>query len=238
MADLHLNPDLVVFMAVGIVGAAAFVEERLAIRTVAHQDGQLITAVGIATLIQGAVAIIWTALPENVPFFGNANVHVVTFLGGHVYPYTLWLIGLAVVVTLVLYVVLRRTMLGVALLAIAEDREAASVRGINVRILAVGAFAFSGMLAGFFALFIGPHTDATVSVALTLALFGFVAVAIGGFGSLPGGLIGGLIVGMITELPKRYLGPQYSGLLVFAALLLILMIRPGGLFGTFRERVV
>ena len=118
------------------------------------------------------------------------------------------------------------------------DREAASLRGINVRALALGAFCVSGAVAGALGPFIGPQTDAVASLGTSLALLGFVALAMGGFGSLPGGLIGGFVIGLIEAFTNRYLGTQYSNLMVFAVLLLILLFRPGGLFGTVRERMV
>jgi branched-chain amino acid transport system permease protein len=76
------------------------------------------------------------------------------------------------------------------------------------------------------------------TLGAALALKGFVALAIGGFGSLPGALIGGLTVGLVESLAARYLGAEYSNLAVFAVLLLVLMTRPSGLFGRVTERVV
>ena len=69
-----------------------------------------------------------------MPFFGGDTVE--TVLGGRVFPVTLWLIGVAVVLTFGLAILLRKTMLGITLLAVSEDREAAAVRGINARVLA------------------------------------------------------------------------------------------------------
>lgn len=236
LVTLHLTPVLALLLAAGVVGVVAVVEERVAFRTVTTIDARLITAVGVATLIEGVSALKWGGPPLGVPFFGGSNV--VTVLGGRAFPVTFWLIGVAVVLTGALYVLLRKTMLGIALLAISETKEAASVRGINVRALAIGAFAASGVIAGALGLFVGPHTDAVTTIATKLALFGFVALAIGGFGSLPGGLIGGLAIGMITEVCTRYLGASYGSLMVFAAFMLVLLVRPGGLFATVRERVV
>jgi branched-chain amino acid transport system permease protein len=128
--------------------------------------------------------------------------------------------------------------LGLALLAVAEDREAALLRGVNVRRVALGAFVFSGLLAGALGPVIGPKTFAVATLGSALALKGFVALAMGGFGSLPGGLIGGLAVGLIEASTSRWLGSDYADLMVFGVLLLILLVRPTGLFGRVRERMV
>jgi branched-chain amino acid transport system permease protein len=233
---LKLNVGIVFVLAAVIVAAVAGLEERIAIRPTRGVEAQLVTTVGAATLLNGVIAVIWGGNALQVPFFGSSTVKDV--LGGRVFPVQLWLIGVAVVLTAALWVFSRKTLLGTALLAVSEDREAASLRGINVRALALGAFCVSGAVAGALGPFIGPQTDAVASLGTSLALLGFVALAMGGFGSLPGGLIGGFVIGLIEAFTNRYLGTQYSNLMVFAVLLLILLFRPGGLFGTVRERVV
>jgi branched-chain amino acid transport system permease protein len=130
------------------------------------------------------------------------------------------------------------TVLGIALLAVSEDREAALMRGINVRALGIGAFAVSGIVAGLLGPLIGPKTFAVATLGSDLALKGFVAMAIGGFGSAPGALIGGFAVGLIESEAGRYLGASYSNLMIFAVLLGVLLLRPNGLFGHARERMV
>jgi branched-chain amino acid transport system permease protein len=133
---------------------------------------------------------------------------------------------------------MRRTLLGIALLAISEDSEAALLRGISVRTLALGTFAFSGLIAGLMGLFIGAQVDAVATLGTSLAVYGFVAIAIGGFGSLTGGLIGGLAVGLIEALAQRYWGGPYGDVAVFGVLLFVLLVRPAGLFGRVSERMV
>jgi branched-chain amino acid transport system permease protein len=230
-------PTIVVFgLAAGIVAAVAVVEERVAIRTVIGTEGQLITTVGFATLLDGVTQVFWGGEPLQVPFFGSSKVW--DLFGGRVFPVEITLMIVAVAVAVVIAVVGRNTMLGLAMLALSEDREAALMRGINVRALAIGAFAVSGALAGLVGPIIGPKTFAVATLGSALALKGFVAMAIGGFGSASGALIGGLSVGLIESLAGRYLGASYSTLMVFSALLVVLLLKPAGLFGTVRERAV
>jgi branched-chain amino acid transport system permease protein len=94
------------------------------------------------------------------------------------------------------------------------------------------------VLAGALGPVIGPKTFAVATLGSALALKGFVALALGGFGSLTGGLIGGLVIGLVEEYTTRYLGSEYSNMVVLGVLLLVLMTRPTGLFGRTRERVV
>ncbi len=234
--SLHA-PVVVVFLLAGvIVAVVAAVEERLAIRTTRDIEAQLVTTVGVATLLNGATQLIWGAQPLEVPFFGPTGVW--KELGGRVFPDDLLLVAVAIVIAFGLVALSRTTLLGLALLAVSEDREAAEVRGINVRLLALGAFAFSGLIAGLIGPVVGPKTFAVATLGEALALKGFVALAMGGFGSMPGALVGGMAVGLIEPFSARYIGDNYSNTMVFAALLLILLVKPAGLFGRFRERTV
>ncbi|HVX21962.1 MAG TPA: branched-chain amino acid ABC transporter permease [Acidimicrobiales bacterium] len=233
---LKWNVVLVIVLSAVIVAVAAGVEERIAIRPVRGTEPQLVTTVGVATLLNGVTVLIWGPHALQIPFFGSTTAKHV--FGGQVLPVDLWLIGIAVVLTVALWLFSRKTLLGTALLAVSEDREAASLRGINIRAVALGAFCVSGAVAGALGPFIGSKEDAVASLGTQLALLGFVALAMGGFGSLPGGLIGGFAVGLIQALSGRYLGTQYENIMVFAVLLLVLLFKPGGLFGTVRERMV
>ncbi|HEX3947078.1 MAG TPA: branched-chain amino acid ABC transporter permease, partial [Acidimicrobiales bacterium] len=128
---LKLNVGLVFLLSAAIVAAVAGLEERIAIRSVRGVEAQLVTTVGVATLLNGVTSVIWGGEPLEVPFFGSSTVKEV--LGGRVFPVELWLIGVAIVLSGVLWLFSRKTLLGTALLAVSEDREAASLRGINVR---------------------------------------------------------------------------------------------------------
>jgi branched-chain amino acid transport system permease protein len=230
-------PVLVVALAATvIVMVLAGLEERFAVRPVPDHQTQLVTTLGVATLLNGATQLVWGGQPLTVPFFGGNDV--VDLFGGRVYPAEIALLVLAVALVVGLSVLAKRSMLGLALMGMSEDREAAALRGVDVRKLAFWAFAASGALAGLLGLFVGPKTYAVATLGAALALKGFVALAIGGFGSLPGALIGGLTVGLVESLAARYLGAEYSNLAVFAVLLLVLMTRPSGLFGRVTERVV
>lgn len=226
----------VFLLAGGVVFLVAALEERIAIRFVRVAEAQLVTTVGVATLINGAVVRIWGPSPLSVPFFGSNQI--MTILNGRVLPDEITIIVVTVVIVGGLMFLSRRTMIGLAMLAIAENREAAMLRGVNVRRLALGAFAFSGLLAGLLGPILGPQTFAGAGLASAIALYGFVALAIGGFGSLPGGLIGGMVIGFAQQFTSRYMNSNYPDVVVFAILLLVLLLKPTGLFGKTRERVV
>jgi len=230
-------PVVVAFLLCGaVVAALAVVEERIAIRPVRVTEGHLITTVGFATLLAGASQQIWGSNAYTVPFMDGPAVW--TVLGGRVQPVTLVLIGCAVVITIGCAIYARRSMIGIAILAMAEDRDAASLRGINVPLLVLAAFGVSGAIAGLVAPVVGPQTFAVATLGSSLALKGFVALALAGFGSLGGGLAGGLAVGVLESYTARYLGSSYVDMVTFGVLLAVLLIKPNGLFGRPRERMV
>lgn len=227
---------LVAILAAAIVGAIAALEERVAIRPVKDSHNLLVTTLGASFIMEGVAQVIWGGEPRKVPFFIGDGV--LDFAGGRVYPVELALIVLVVLLVVALQQFSKRSLIGIALLGMSEDREAAQLRGVNVRRFAFLAFVFTGMLAGIVGVFVGPKTFAVATLGASLAIKGFVVLAIGGFGSLGGVLVGGAVVGLTEVFASRYLGTDFANLSVFAILIIILMLKPTGLFTRSRERVV
>ena len=227
---------LVLLLAGAAVAAVAAIEHIVAIRPVRDMHNILVTTLGASIFIDGAAQLIWGSQPLTVPFFGGNDA--ISVLGGRVYPVELVLIVLAVVLVVGFVQFGRRSMTGLALLGMSEDREAAQLRGVNVAAMAFGAFVAAGALAGFLGVVVGPKTFAVSTLGAALALKGFVVLAIGGFGSMPGTLVGGMLVGVAVAWAARYLGGEYANLVVFLILITVLLVRPAGLFVRAKERVV
>ncbi len=236
LVTFQLPVIAVALIAAVTVMLLAGLEERFAVRLADDHKSQIVVTLGAATVLNGVAQLIWGSEPLRVPFFGPSQI--ISLAGGRIYPVEITLLAITVVLVIVLGVLSRRLLLGLALWGMSEDREAATLRGINVRRLTFGAFAFSGALAGVLGLFVGPKTFAIATLGVALALKGFVALAIGGFGSLPGALVGGLTVGLVEAAATFYLGSEYGGIAVFAMLIAILLARPAGLFTRVRERTV
>jgi len=232
----HLPTALVLVIAAAAVALVAAIEERIAIRPVGDMHNILVTTLGASILLDGIAQLTWGSQPLSVPFF--AGDKAISLFGGRVYPVEIFLIAIAVLLVVGLGFYSRRSLTGLALLGMAEDREAALLRGVNVRRLAFMAFVAAGALAGFVGLFVGSKTFAVSTLGAALALKGFVVLAIGGFGSMPGTLVGGTLVGLAEAFASRYLGGEYANLAVFLILVTILMLRPAGLFVRTKERVV
>ena len=233
-------PPALVFLT-SVVGCAlvALLEERLAIRPLAgadHSHANLITTVGAGTAITGAIVLIWGADPVPVDMIDPDRVW--TWFGGRFTPVDLVLVILAVAVAASLHTVSNRTRVGLATLALAEDAEAARVRGIDTRRFALVGFVLVGALAGIIGPVIAMKTFASVSIALILAVKGFVALVIGGAGSYWGALVGGLSLGVVEAVFSRYLDPGAKDVFVFLIFMAVLLARPQGLFGQKEARAV
>jgi branched-chain amino acid transport system permease protein len=124
----------------------------------------------------------------------------------------------------------RFTSAGLLMRATANSHEAALVSGINVNRVNAGAWAIGTVLAAIGGLFLGQLQLASVELE-NIGLLALPAVVIGGLQSIPGAIIGGLLVGLIEQLGSAYVSPKARDILIYAPLLLILMVRPWGLFG-------
>lgn len=227
---------LVGIIAAIIVGLITALEERVAIRPVKDSHNLLVTTLGVSFIIEGAAQVIWGGEPRRVPFFLGEGV--LDLAGGRVYPVELVLIVLVVLLVVAVQQFSKRSLIGIALLGMSEDREAATLRGVNVRRFAFIAFVATGVLAGAMGVFVGPKTFAVATLGASLAIKGFVVLAIGGFGSIGGVLVGGTVVGLIEAFASRFFGADFANISVFIILILILMLKPTGLFTRSRERVV
>lgn len=236
IAVLGLPWWLVAIVAAIVIGGVAALEEVVAIRPVKDHHNLLVTTLGASIIMEGVAQLIWGGEPRRVPFFLGDGV--LDFAGGRVYPVEIALVIVVVLLVVALTQYSKRSMTGIALLGMSEDREAALLRGVNVRRFAFWAFVFTGVLAGLLGVLVGPKTYAVATLGAALAIKGFVVLAIGGFGSMWGTLVGGLIVGLTEALAARYIGGDFANLSVFFILIVILMLKPTGLFTRRTERAV
>ena len=124
----------------------------------------------------------------------------------------------------------RFTSIGLLMRATADGHEAAVVSGVNVNVMNRLAWAIGCVLAAVGGLFLGQLQIASTELE-TIGLLALPAVVIGGMQSIPGAIVGGLLVGLIEQLAASYISPKSSDIVIYALLLLILMVRPWGLFG-------
>jgi branched-chain amino acid transport system permease protein len=176
------------------------------------------------------VRYIFSSLSKTVPpppiFTG------ITSLGFMVYPtYRLAVVGIVAVALLALFVVLYRTRLGMIVRAGIEDSVMVASLGINVYRVFMVVFGIGAMAAGFAGIVNAPVASLTPDMGEKILVQTFVVVVIGGVGSFPGAILGGLIAGEIISITSM-INPGYAYVMLFAAMTLVLVLRPHGLFGS------
>lgn len=232
-------PVIVVMLAGAVIcGALAYVEERIAIRPLGADaaHGVLVTTVGFMAVLEGIVYVIWGSEPYSLPFFLTNDP--IDLLTGRLRPSDLVMIGTVVVLAVALQLAVTRTRWGLHGRACTEDPETAAVRGVNVRMIRVGALVLAGAIAGFLGVILAPQTGVTPGLGFRLVIYGFVALNVGGIGSYIGSLLGGLIVGLIDTVASLYLGADFPPVILLAILLFVLLIKPTGLLGRPATRLV
>ena len=215
-------------LGAGLLGA---VIERTMIRPLLGEPpiSVFMVTVGLASVLVGLVEIIWTADQRRLPdFLPNTPVMVGdAFLAPKVFYGAL----IAVVLIAVVLLVFRFWRGGVALRATASDPAAAYSMGINVPRVFSLAWVVSAMLAAVSGIIVGSIGGISSSMGV-FGLSVLVVVIVGGLDSVLGALVGGLLIGLIEALAGTFLGGEYKLLVTFIVLVVVLMIRPYGLFGT------
>lgn len=213
-------------MVVGVV------MERVIIRhfyTRPHED-QLLVTFGIGICLVEIVRYFFGSLSHTVP--APASLAGITSLGFMFYPtYRLALVGIIAIALLALFLVLYRTRLGMIVRAGIEDSVMVDSLGIDVYRVFMIVFGIGAMAAGFAGIVNGPVVSLTPDMGEAILVQTFVVVVIGGVGSFPGAILGGLIAGEIISITAM-INPGYSYVMLFAAMTLVLVLRPHGLLGT------
>ena len=226
-------------LPVAVVGAVAIVAlvgcvlemtlfRRLQRHSVLHL---IIITIGLSIVIQEAALHIWDEKVRSLPYFTGNEVSSVRFLGAAISPQVLWVLGTVALVVLGLHVFLRYTLQGRAMRACSSNPDAAMLAGINIanmRTLSFGLSAALGALAG---CVISPMTMTHYEMGGPLAIKGFAAAILGGLGNPMAAVAGGLLVGVIESASVSRLPAVYNDVAAFAILLLVLFVRPHGLFG-------
>lgn len=196
----------------------------------------VLTTIAIGILIRGLVVLIWTAQPQHPgQMLGLANPTLPVFGGARVSLYTAILIGVTTVVYAALFAFLRYGSWGIRLRAAGQSPLLAAQRGINLHAVFAFAWAISTFTASVAGMIVSIDT-ALDSTMVMIGLKAFPAALVGGLDSLLGALIGSFTVALIEVLLIQHVDPLLSDVVPFLVLIVMLFIRPWGLFGT-REKL-
>jgi len=194
-----------------------------------HED-QLLVTFGLGICFVEIVRFFFSSLTKTVP--PPPLMSGITSLGFMFYPtYRLAVVGIVAVALIALYIVLYRTKLGLIVRAGIEDSVMVDSLGIDVYKVFMVVFGIGAMAAGFAGIVNAPVVSLTPDVGEAILVQTFVVVVIGGVGSFPGAVLGGLIAGEIISITSM-IDPGYAYVMLFAAMTLVLLLRPHGLLGT------
>ncbi|HTZ81439.1 MAG TPA: branched-chain amino acid ABC transporter permease [Stellaceae bacterium] len=192
-------------------------------------EDQLLVTFGIGIVMVELVRLAFGSLSVTIP--PPAWAMGVTTLGFLIYPtYRLVVLGIAAIALALLYIVLYRTRIGMVVRAGIEDSAMVDMLGINVYRVFMVVFGIGAMAAGFAGIVNAPVLSLTPDMGESILVQTFVVVVIGGVGSFPGAILGGLVAGEILSLTSM-IDPAFSGVMLFAVMTLVLMLRPQGLLG-------
>ena len=231
-------PLLLVIMfvlAALLTGGMGVAIERFAYRPLrnAPRIAPLITAIGISFFLENAALLLFGGqyrvynTPDFIPFsagiqLGSVNIDAVQIM--------VIVLGLTLMVGL--RVLVNRTRLGKQMRAVAADREAAEMLGINVNLTIAATFFLGSALAGVAGVMAGLlFNQVTNYIGFLAGLKAFTAAVVGGIGSIPGAMLGGLLIGVAESFITGYVSSTYTNLLVFGLLIAVMLARPTGLLG-------
>lgn len=228
---LGVNYWVALFVAPVLVGAFGMLIEYFLLRRIAGQDHiySLLLTFGVALIIQGVLTNIYgvSGLRYSMPdmFKGGIN------LGFMFLPYyRAWVIVVALLVCFGTWFIIEKTKLGSYLRAGTEDSQLMQGFGINVPLLVSLTYGFGVMLAAFAGVLAAPIYSVTPVMGSNILIVVFAVVVIGGMGSIGGAIITGILMGVIEGLTKTFYPPASSAV-IFLVMVVVLMIRPTGLFG-------
>ena len=190
----------------------------------------IIITIGASLVIHGAAPILFDKQFHKLPGFSGEEA--VRILGAAVQKQAFWVLGGMVVIVTALHLFMSRTLFGKAVRAVAADRMAALMVGINPSLVIAFSFAVSAAIGAVAGILITPITLTSYDVGTILALKGFAAMVLGGMGNPVGAVAGGIVLGLLEALSAGYLSSAYKDAVAFITLILVLVIMPQGLFGT------
>ena len=234
VSTLGGSPIVGILAAVVVCTVLGVTIEKVAYRPLrgASPLAVLITAIGVSYLLQNIALLVYGSNARQ--FTSVVTVPALKLAGGQlsISGVTLVTIASCIVIMIALTTFINKTKIGQAMLAVSEDKGAATLMGINVNGTIAITFAIGSALAAIAGVLLcsaypslSPYTGSMPGIKA------FVAAVFGGIGSIPGAMIGGILLGIIENLAKAYISSQLSDAIVFSVLIIVLLVRPTGILG-------
>ena len=228
------DPIVGVLAAVAVCTILGVTIERVAYKPLrgASPLAVLITAIGVSYLLQNVALLIFGS--NSKQFTSVVEVPALKLAEGQlsISGVTIVTIVSCIVIMIALTTFINRTKMGQAMLAVSEDKGAATLMGIDVNRTIAVTFAIGSALAAIAGVLLcSAYPSLTPYTGSMPGIKAFVAAVVGGIGSIPGAMIGGIVLGVIENLSKAYISSQLSDAIVFSVLIIVLLVRPTGILG-------
>jgi len=227
---------LAALAALGVIVVLMVLTETFTVRPALKIEGSMgwaVSTLGVGIVLQGIAALYFGSQAMAFPDMIFSAIDTIEVFGVYVSLQYLAVLVLALLLVVVFELLVRGTVWGRAMRAVSMDADLAAVVGIPVRWIVLGSYIASGLLAGVSGILVA-QIGGTVDPAFgfELVILGFVAAVLGGMGSTTGALVGGIVVGVLQQMVGGYISTAAHHGMAFALLVLILVVRPQGLFGT------
>jgi len=179
----------------------------------------IIATIAVSTIIKGTAMFVWGKDPVDLPAFTGRDP--ISFFGAVIQPQYLWVMGILVTIVIALTLFFEKTIIGKAMSACADNKDAASLVGINVKQMVLLSFALSAAIGAMAGIVVTPISLMEYDRGAMLAIKGFGAIILGGLGSFPGAIIGGLIIGIIESFGAGLLASGYKDAYALIVLLAV-----------------
>jgi len=226
-----LNAYLAVFVSMGVVALIGVAVERLAFRRVLGADklNEIFVSLGLILIFDNIAVLIWGEKSKRIISpFENMSLKL-----GEVSIGYDWLIAVAFVVAILigLLFLIKKTKIGMAMRATSQKSQASMLMGINIEHIYILTFALGAALAGAAGSLYGIIFPFNPYIGALPTIKAFAIIILGGLGSIPGAIIGGLLYGIAEQSAVIFLGGIWRDAVAFALLIIVLILRPKGLFG-------
>jgi branched-chain amino acid transport system permease protein len=230
-ADLALPWYGVLGLAVLAMVVLGVALERFAFRPLKGKPfvTVFISTIGFGIVLRNVALVVWGPTPRSLPALFQPDV--IRLGGAVISTQHLFIVGVTLALLLGLQAFFVGTRTGIFMRAAAQDEEAARLLGVRTGRTMVLTFVLSSLLAGLAGFLLAPVFFVYPDIGHLLILKLFIAVVIGGFGSVPGAILGGLFLGLIEVLAAAYVSSLYKDVIAFTVLMLFLFAKPEGLLG-------
>ncbi len=212
--------------------------ERVLIRPIQDSGvGMLIVmTVAISLTLRGLALVVWGKESHVLKAFSAGNP--IQIYGATLMPQVIWIIGITVVVLLFIWFFFEKTTLGVAMRACSENRLGASLMGISTQKAAILSWAWGSAIGALAGMAVAPLLFMQYGSGVMPMVKGFIAMSIGGLASIVGAVVAGYLLGIVEAYTVGLISSQFSDAIVFTILIIVLVFKPNGLFGSSWSRDV